>query len=67
MLMQIWQCMLCQTKRSWGSGPYDKVQYLDYDPKLTCENCNGPTPHKFKELNLDSYLHTYNAALGMLG
>lgn len=66
MLMQIWQCIRCKTKRSWGSGPYNVVEYSKYDPRLTCASCGGPTRHKFVELNLDSYLHTYNEALGMM-
>lgn len=66
MLMQIWECTSCKSNRSWGNGPYDKEQYRDYHPKLTCENCAGPTPHRFKELNLDAYIHTYNSALAML-
>lgn len=67
MLMQVWQCTCCKSTRTWGNGPYDANQYKNYTPVLTCAGaCAGPTPHRFKELNLDSYVSTYNQAIGML-
>jgi hypothetical protein len=47
-MLQLWRCTQCDTKRTWGAG---KPSDTAYQPLLNCAYCHKPTRHEYNTMS----------------